>query len=201
MTDPAGLRDAIRAMGAAELITFGAEGIEASIIAMLISDDAMVLSGHLSKANPQWKNANLSVPVLVTWLGPNAYVSPSYYPSKLEHGEVVPTWNYITVHARGHLVIHDDPVWVRQLVESLTDSYEAGFKEPWSVGDAPSSYMDKMLRGIVGIEVRVTTLEGKWKLSQNRPPPDVAGVIAGLTRHGPSSDELRVAEAMSHLEL
>ena len=200
VTDTATLRDAIRTIGAAELITYGTEGIEASIAALLISDDGMTLSGHLSKANPQWKNADLSQPVLVTWLGPNAYISPSYYPSKAEHGKVVPTWNYITIHARGYLVIHDDPVWLRQLVESLTDFHESDLVDPWRVSDAPSSYLDSMVKGIVGIEVRVTSLEGKWKLSQNRTAPDVAGVIAGLATHGPGSDESRIAEAMRHLE-
>ena len=199
ITDTARLRDAIRATGAAEVITFGTEGIEVSIVALLVSDDGMTLTGHLSKANPQWKNADLSVPVLVTWRGPDAYVSPSYYPSKAEHGKVVPTWNYITIHARGCLVIHDDPIWVRQLVGSLTDFHEANFAEPWGLGDAPPSYVDTMVQEIVGIEVQVTSLEGKWKLSQNRPPSDVAGVIAGLASHGPSSDGLRVAEAMMHL--
>jgi transcriptional regulator len=195
-SDPVVLRDAIRGLGAGELITSGDEGLEATVMPLLISDGADRITGHLAKANRQWERADLDLPVLVTWRGPNAYVSPSYYPSKLEHGKVVPTWNYITVQARGTLVLHQDPEWKRRHVASLTDHHESAFPAPWSIDDAPADFIDSRLGSIVGIEVLVTSLEGKWKLSQNRPAPDIAGVIAGLAGHGPASDEGRVAESM-----
>jgi transcriptional regulator len=195
-SDPKVLRDAIRSLGAGELITSGDEGLEASVIPLLISDGSDRITGHLARANRQWERADLSLPVLVTWRGPNAYISPSYYPSKRQHGKVVPTWNYITVQARGTLVLHQDSEWKRKHVAALTNQHEAGFPVPWSIDDAPAEFIQSRLRSIVGIEVLVTSLEGKWKLSQNRPAPDIAGVIAGLVGHGPTTDEARVAERM-----
>jgi transcriptional regulator len=178
--DPITLRAAIRRLGVGELITSGPGGLDASIMPLLVDDDATRLTGHLARANEQWRRADPNVPVLVTWRGPDAYVSPSYYPSKVEHGKVVPTWNYITIQARGTLTIHDDPVWVRDVVSSLTDVHEAALTAPWAISDAPPDYIDAMLRAIVGIEVQITSLDGKWKLSQNRPTRDVVGVIDGL---------------------
>jgi transcriptional regulator len=195
-SDPIVLRDAIRTLGAGELITSGDAGLEASVIPFLISEESDRITGHLARANRQWERADLSLPVLVTWRGPNAYVSPSYYPSKAEHGKVVPTWNYITVQARGTLVLHQDSEWKRNLVASLTDRHEAAFPVPWSIDDAPADFIESSLRAIVGIEVLVTSLEGTWKLSQNRAAPDIAGVITGLAGHGPTSDDARVAESM-----
>jgi transcriptional regulator len=195
-SDPTVLRNVIRDLGAGELITSVDDGPEASFIPLLISDESDRITGHLAKANRQWERADLSRPVLVTWRGPNAYISPSYYPSKAEHGKVVPTWNYITVQARGTLVLHQDSEWKRNLVASLTDRHESTFPMPWSIDDAPADFIESSLRAIVGIEVLVTSIEGKWKLSQNRPAPDVAGVISGLAGHGPTSDEARVAEWM-----
>ncbi|MGO8870784.1 MAG: FMN-binding negative transcriptional regulator [Acidimicrobiales bacterium] len=195
-SDPVVLRDTVRRLGAGELITYGSGGLEASLLPLLMSDTADRVTGHLALANPQWRHADLDVPAMVTWRGPDAYVSPSYYPSKRVHGKVVPTWNYVTVQARGTLVLHEDEGWKRALVGSLTAWHEAGFPSPWSVDDAPSDYVDGLLASIVGIEVRITWLEGKWKLSQNRPESDIAGVIAGLRGHDPASNEARVAEVM-----
>jgi len=195
-SDPTVLRDAVRSLGAGELITSGGDGPEATVIPLLISDEADRITGHLARANRQWERADPTLPVLLTWRGPNAYVSPSYYPSTREHGKVVPTWNYITVQARGTLVLHHDPEWKRHHVASLTAHHEAAFPAPWSIDDAPADFIDSLLRSIVGIEVVVTSLEGKWKLSQNRPAPDIAGVMVGLAGHGPTTDEARVAELM-----
>ena len=125
--DPNTLRDAIRRLGVGELITSGHGGLDASIMPLLVDDAATRLTGHLARANEQWQRADPNVPVLVTWRGPDAYVSPGYYPSKVEHGKVVPTWNYITIQARGTLTVHDDPAWVRAVVSSLTDVHEAAF--------------------------------------------------------------------------
>jgi transcriptional regulator len=130
-------------------------------------------------------------------VGPDAYVSPSWYPSKAEHGRVVPTWNFITVQARGEVCFHTDAAWTRAQVSSLTDTHEAGLDPPWSLDDAPGAYVDGMLRAIVGFEVRITSLEGKWKLSQNRSAADVAGVVAGLRARTGDVRAAAVADQMS----
>jgi transcriptional regulator len=163
----------------------GSDGPEASFLPLLISDDSATVTGHLAKGNGQWARADPSVPALVTWVGPDAYVSPSYYPSKQEHGKVVPTWNYIAVQATGALVLHQEHAWKRAHVAALTDAHEAALPSPWSIDDAPSDFVDGLVGAIVGIEVRVTSLVGKWKLSQNRAEPDIAGVIAALEAKGP----------------
>lgn len=196
-SDPIVLRDAIRRMRAGELITVGSDGLEASYIPLLISQDAGTVTGHLAKGNGQWTRADRSVPALVTWVGPGAYVSPSYYPSKHEHGKVVPTWNFITVQARGIVTFHEDDEWKRSHVASLTNFFEAALPSPWSVDDAPSEFIDAKVESIVGVELRVTSLEGKWKLSQNRPAPDIAGVISGLQSQGPGPAATVAQEMMT----
>jgi len=196
-SDPTVLRDAVRRIGAGELITLGSDGLEASFIPLLMSDDAGTVTGHLAKGNGQWKRADPSVPALITWVGPDAYVSPTYYPSKQEHGKVVPTWNYITVQAKGAVRFQQDPEWKRAHVAALTDAHEAALPSPWSIDDAPADFIDGMVGAIVGIEFRVTSLEGKWKLSQNRPRPDIAGVISGLESQGPGPAALLVREMVA----
>jgi transcriptional regulator len=195
-SDPKVLRDEVRRIRAGQLITVGSEGLEASFIPLLISDNAGTVTGHVAKGNGQWKRADVSIPALVTWVGPDAYVSPSYYPSKQEHGKVVPTWNFITVQAKGILTFHEDDEWKRSHVESLTNFHEGALPTPWSVDDAPWEFIDGLIKAIVGIELRVTSIEGKWKLSQNRPGSDIAGVISGLESQGPGS-AATVAQEMS----
>ena len=195
-TDRTVLRDEVRRIRAGQLITFGSDGLEASFIPLLISDDAGIVTGHLAKGNGQWKRADVSVPALVTWVGPGAYVSPSYYPSKQEHGKVVPTWNFITVQAKGVVAFHEDDEWKRSHVDSLTNFHEESLPAPWSIDDAPMDFIEGLVKAIVGIELRVTSIEGKWKLSQNRPESDVAGVISGLNSLGPESAS-SVARAMA----
>jgi transcriptional regulator len=190
------LRDEVRRIRAGQLITVGSEGLEASFIPLLISDDAGTVTGHVAKGNGQWKRADLATPALVTWVGPDAYVSPSYYPSKQEHGKVVPTWNFIAVQAKGTLILHHDDEWKRSHVESLTNFHEEVLPTPWSVNDAPSDFIDGLVKAIVGIELRVTSIEGKWKLSQNRTSEDIAGVVSSLESQGPGS-ALIVAEEMA----
>ena len=151
------------------------------------SDDGSpgVLRAHVARANPLWRTARGDVESLVVFQGPQGYVSPAWYPDKAEHGKVVPTWNYVVVQARGALRAIDDRGWLRAFVTRLTDRHEGPRPAPWAVTDAPADYVDTMLGAIVGIEMPVTSLVGKWKVSQNRPPADREGVAQGLDReHG-----------------
>jgi transcriptional regulator len=175
------LRDAVRRIGFATLVT---DGLEANHLPMLLQDGehGQVLRGHVARANPVWKKGKGLA--LAIFLGPHAYVSPNWYPSKAETGKAVPTWNYITVHARGVIRWIDDAVWLRAHVGQLSAAHEAGREVPWMISDAPASYIDGMVRAIVGFELSIETLEGKWKLSQNRDEADHAGAREGLRRDG-----------------
>ena len=141
------------------------------------------LRGHVARANPLWRHAGAQA--LAVFAGPQAYVSPGWYPSKHEHGKVVPTWNYAMVQARGTLAAVDDAPWLRALVGRLTDHHEATQLQPWAVGDAPDDYVQQMLRAIVGIEIPLASLAGKWKVSQNRSVADRQGVAEGLAAAQP----------------
>lgn len=152
------------------------------------------LRGHLARANPQAAAAIDGRAVLVTVVGPEAYVSPEFYPSKREHGRVVPTWNYVAVHARGLFRRFDDPERLRALVAAQTGRFEAGRPNPWSVDDAPEDYVRAQLKGIVGFEIAIDALEGKRKLSQNRTPTDRDGVVAGLAASDDPRDRAVAAE-------
>ena len=178
---PQVLQDAVRTIGFATLIT---EGLEANHLPMLLqeADGGQVLRGHVARANPVWKKGEGAA--LAIFLGPHAYVSPNWYPSKAETGKAVPTWNYITVHARGRIKWIQGAYWLRTNVGQLSAAHEAGREVPWMISDAPANYIDSMLRAIVGFEIAVETLEGKWKLSQNRDPADYAGARDGLVRDG-----------------
>ena len=174
---PEVLHDAVRQIGFATLVT---QGLEANHLPMLLADG--VLRGHVARANPVWKQG--AGEALAIFLGPHAYVSPNWYPSKSETGKAVPTWNYLTVHARGTIVWMQDPGWLRAHVTALSNTHEAGRENPWAIGDAPAGYVDGLLRAIVGFELTVTSFEGKWKFSQNRDAADQAGVREGLHRDG-----------------
>jgi len=169
----------------ATLVTV-AEGVpEANHLPLLIDADPAprgTLRGHVARANPLWRQAGDGREVLAIFQGPQAYVTPSWYPSKRETGKVVPTWNYAVVHAFGPLIVRDDRDWLRGLVTRLTAQQEAGLPQPWQVDDAPADYIERMISAIVGIEIPVTRLEGKWKVSQNRLDADRAGVAEGLSR-------------------
>lgn len=167
----------------AALVTLGSGGLVASHIPMVLEDDGSpfcTLRGHVARSNTQWSDLAPSVDALAIFAGPQHYVSPSWYPVKAEHGKVVPTWNYAVVHAYGPLKVIEDKQWLRAHVSSLTDIHEAGFTPPWKIGDAPEEYLQALLNGIVGIELSIRRLEGKWKLSQNRSEKDRRGVAAGL---------------------
>ena len=174
---PEVLHEAIRRIAFATLITCD---LDANHLPMLLQDG--VLRGHVARANPVWKAGDGAA--LAMFLGPHAYVTPSWYPSKAVAGKAVPTWNYITVHARGPLKWIQDAGWLRAHVTALSQAHEAGRAEPWTVSDAPDNYIETMLRGIVGFEIAIERLEGKYKLSQNRDAADRAGVRDGFGREG-----------------
>ncbi len=169
--------------GAADLVTFDGERLTASLLPVIwdrSGDGPSRLLGHLALANPQWSTARSDVPALAVVRGPQAYISPSWYRSTSEHGRVVPTWNYTTVHFTGPVIFHRDPGWLRDIVTRLTEQHERHRENRWRVEDAPPGYIDGQLRGIVGVEMTVTLLEAKDKLSQNRSAADRAGAIDGL---------------------
>jgi transcriptional regulator len=172
------------------LVTLADAGLQANPIPFLIDPDPApfgTLRGHVARANPVWRDTRGDVDALVVFQGPQAYVSPSLYASKAESGKVVPTWNYVTVQARGSLRAIDDAQWVRALVERLTRTHETGRADPWAVSDAPADYIAAMLRAIVGIEIAPRSLTGKWKVSQNRGSADRAGVARGLVESSAGS--------------
>ncbi len=179
------------------LLTHGEQGLQASHLPLLLNTDEGpngTLYGHFAKANPQWKELQNGAEALVIFAGADAYVSPGFYPSKAEHGKVVPTWNYVAVHAYGSAEVFTDADRLRSLVSALTDRHEAGRAQPWKVADAPADYIDGMLRAIVGFALPIQRLEGKRKLSQNRSTADIAGVREGLAASPDAHDQ-----ALAHL--
>jgi len=174
----------------ATLVTSSTDGIVADHIPMEYDPQPAPfgsLLGHVARANPLWRKyteAPQAGEALAIFQGPQAYVSPAWYPSKRQHGKVVPTWNYAVVQVRGSLRIVEEPQRLRAIVERLTHRHEAGRPNPWQVADAPSDYLEQMLKAIVGIEMTITKIVGKWKTSQNRSTDDRAGVISGLTVQG-----------------
>jgi transcriptional regulator len=181
------LHAAILGSGLATLVTLTADGLIASHVPMLLDPDPApygTLLGHLARPNPQARGATPGVQALAIFQGPDAYITPSWYATKRETGKVVPTWNYVTIHAYGPVEFFHDTERLRAIVTRLTDRQEQARAEPWAVTDAPADFIDGMLKGIVGFAVPITRLEGKWKMSQNRPAADRAGVIDGLENAG-----------------
>ncbi len=148
------------------------------------------LLGHVSRANPVWRELVGGVPSVVMFVGPQAYITPSWYPGKREHGKVVPTWNYVTVHAHGIACAMESPDWIRGMLERLTDAQEAARPEPWRLADAPADYIEKMLRAVVGIEISINRLEGRLKVSQDEDRADRLGTVEGLRRTADSQSQL-----------
>lgn len=194
VTDETEVRAMVEANRTAWLITADETGRPAATLLPIIWRDATVIA-HLAIANEHWKLIREDQPCLLISAGPDAYVSPSWYASKAEHGRVVPTWNYTAVEIAGTVRVHRDPDWLRHAVTELTDLQESPRDQPWSVSDAPEAFVTGQLRGIVGIEVTVTGVSGKAKLSQNRSAADQAGVIDGLAAE-PAPGSVAVAEAM-----
>ncbi len=153
------------------------------------SDGLGVLQGHVNIANEVWRKLEGAQSSLVVFQGAEAYISPSWYPSKAEHGKAVPTWNYAVVHASGHPTIKRDSQWLLNHLQALTNQQEARQTQPWSVNDAPDDYIQRMLRGIVGIEIAIDSLQGAWKTSQNKSAADKAGVIESLGKQPLESAE------------
>jgi transcriptional regulator len=177
----------IRAHPLATLVTCAGRTLEANHLPLLIDPSPAphgTLRGHVARANPLWRQPHAGGEALAIFQGPQTYVTPSWYPSKRETGRVVPTWNYAVAHAYGPLIVRDDRDWLRDLVSRLTDQQEGGLPQPWGIGDAPAEYIERMLAAIVGFELPIARLEGKWKVSQNRLDADRAGVIDGLAGRG-----------------
>jgi transcriptional regulator len=181
------LHELIRRHPLGTLVVAAADGLEASHVPFEIDPEPApfgTLRCHVARANPIWQQISADRPVLVVFQGEEGYVSPSWYVGKQENGKVVPTWNYAAVHAYGIANTVQDAAWLRRMVEDLTNRHEQGRADPWHVSDAPADYVEKLLGAIVGIEIPVTRMLGKWKFSQNRSAADRQGVITGLERDG-----------------
>lgn len=195
------LRQAIAQHPFATLVTAGSRGIDAGHLPLLLypdGGDAGCLRGHMARANPQWSEYLTGTEALAIFHGPQHYITPSWYPSKHGHGKVVPTWNYVAVHVRGGLTFHTSPDWLLENVRALTDSQEKSRDSPWQVSDTPRGYVEDLLGAIVGVELTIVRMEGKWKMSQNRPEADREGVIAGLADLD-SHDSRQMSEIMKNL--
>ncbi|MGH3151256.1 MAG: FMN-binding negative transcriptional regulator [Streptosporangiaceae bacterium] len=190
--DDAAVHDLLAKHGAADLITLTDDGLLATMLPFAYEPSAGehgVLLGHVARNNDQWRKPAQGESLAII-RGPDSYVSPSWYAAKAEHGRVVPTWNYLTAHVYGRLIVHDDLVWVEDVVRRLTAKHEAarlaapGQRMPWSVDDAPRKFIEGQLRAIVGLELQITRIEAKAKLSQNRPATDVPGIVDGMAARG-----------------
>lgn len=181
------IHELIRTHSLGALISMGSDGLMASHVPMLLDPQPGpygTLRCHLARANPQWRSFSAGVPALAIFSGPQHYISPLWYETTAETGKVVPTWNYAIVHAYGPLRVIEDADWLREMVTSLTNVHEAGFPQPWKVEDAPAEYIAGQLKAIVGIEMPIVRLEGKWKTSQNRPEKDRQRVVSALEAIG-----------------
>lgn len=177
--DESQVRAMVAALGTGELVTVGPDGYPVATLLPVLWDGDTVVA-HMARANDHWRSLLEPTKALLVVTGPQAYVSPAWYASKAEHGRVVPTWNYESVHLTGTVRVHDDVDWLRTAVTRLTDAHEQPRPEPWAVTDAPERYTSGMLRAIVGLELTVERVEAKRKYSQNRSDADRAGVVAGL---------------------
>ena len=188
---PEALHDFMEANPFAVLVTAGTDGLFATHLPLVLHRTRGAhgaLEGHIARANPHHKQTLITPDALVIFSAPNAYVTPAWYPSTAEHGKVVPTWNYVAVHAYGPVTFRDDEPFLRRHLEALVARHEEGREQPWSMSGAPSDYIAQQLRAIVGFELPISRLEGKWKMSQNRVPADVEGVIRGLGASDAESD-------------
>jgi transcriptional regulator len=176
------LHEAIRTHPLGTLVTHGASGLMANVVPFTLGVEptSAVLRAHLARANQQVAHLEKGSPVLAIFQGPQAYISPSWYATKSEHGKVVPTWNYVIVQVRGTPRVIEDQDWLREQIDHLTSAHERERAEPWSVNDAPTDFIAGQMKGIIGLEVPIEGIEGKWKVSQNQPMPNRSGVESGL---------------------
>jgi transcriptional regulator len=181
----------------AALVSGGSAGLCATHLPTILKDDGRygVIECHLARANTHWQELAKGEEALMIFQGPEGYITPNWYPSKAQHGKVVPTWNYAIVHAYGRPAVIQDENWLRHHVAELTAQQEANQIRPWSLTDAPETYIKVMLRGIVGFRFAITRLEGKWKMSQNREAMDRDGVVKGLGMRG-EGDDLEMASIL-----
>jgi transcriptional regulator len=196
------LRALMRARPLCTLVTQTDLGLSANHLPVQTLDEPAPLGcirGHIARANPIWREYRSASQALAIFQGPQAYISPSFYPSKAKTGEVVPTWDYAVVHASGTLRFIDDPQWLRGFVAGLTDTHEAPRVQRWQIDDAPAAYVEKMLKLIVGFEFSISSLAGKWKVSQNRPQLDRQGVIQNLQDAG-DADSREIAAMLASLD-
>jgi transcriptional regulator len=180
----------MRARPFAALVSVSPAGLCATHLPTVLKDDGPYgcIECHLARANPHWKDLARGEEALMIFQGPEGYITPNWYPTKAEHGKVVPTWNYAVVHLYGRPQVMDDKQWLRRHVTELTAQQESGESKPWALSDAPDSYIEVMLRGIVGFRFAIERIEGKWKMSQNREAKDREGVVNGLVRRGEGDD-------------
>jgi len=191
----------MRARPFVTLVSGGAAGLYATHLPTVLKDGGAfgTIECHLARVNPHWKYLAECEETLIIFQGPEGYITPNWYPSKAEHGKVVPTWNYSVVHAYGRPEVTQDRDWLRSHVTELTAQQEKSEAKPWALTDAPESYVEAMLRGIVGIRFAITRLEGKWKMSQNREMNDRDGVVEGLQARG-TDDDLEMAAFVSNIK-
>lgn len=190
--------DLLRSHPLGLLISAGPDGLMANPVPFIAypEEGNGVLRAHVARANPQWQELAAAPECLVVFQGPHAYISPSLYPSKAESHRTVPTWNYATVHVWGRPVLHEDAVWLRRQIDDLTHAHEGKRLSPWKVSDAPADFIAAQLKAIVGIEIAITRIEAKWKMSQNRSDADRHGVVAGLQADS-RPDEAAVAKLVA----
>lgn len=194
------LHGAIRAGGLATLVTMTADGMIASHLPLLLDPDPApygTLVGHLARANPQVRTTDAAVQAMVVFHGVDGYISPSLYATKPLTEKVVPTWNYVAIHAYGTIGFFDDPDRLLDVVTRLTQQYETPRALPWAVTDAPADFVQTLLRAIVGVSIPIARLEGKYKMSQNRPPADHAGIVTGLEADGMGALAAQVARSLA----
>lgn len=183
-------------------VTLGDDGLLVNHLPFLLDPERGprgTLVGHVARANPVWRSFSTTLESVIVFQGAETYVTPSWYPSKRAHGKVVPTWNYAVVHAHGMPRAIEDPAWLLELVTRLTARHESGRAVPWKVSDAPADYTARLLEAIVGIEIPITRLVGKWKVSQNRPAADRLGVAEGLLGRGDEVSAEMAALVKRHL--
>lgn len=196
------MHELMRAHPFAAIVTVGSAGLTATHIPLVLHTEVSeygVLRGHMARANKQWSELGDSTDALVIFSGPHQYISPSWYPTKHEDARVVPTWNYAVVHAYGPVTLHHETAWLLEHLNTLVTQHESQFERPWNIADAPADYIERQTGAIVGIEIPIRRLEGKWKLSQNRSERDREGVIEGLMQSN-TADGLAMRRLMSERE-